>query len=1166
MIEENTKPSPDESSTGHYEYLKNGIVEVPIDINLGRKLNFLVDTGSDISLINEDVLDANSILNQSDVIDINGIFSKGTTLGTIEANILLDPPIKCKLHVTEKIHTLDCDGILGQDILFKYTNIEGPNRLLKFLHTECQKQPLNATVPKNALPIVRASQITPSQGDEIHKKAVDSVNSVSKSSSHDGGSIKSIGLDKNNTVICKITADIPPRSEIFLKCPINLAEGTELLCHSHEISPQIYVASSLTEISNGSITLGVANVSTSEVSLQDIPIQLYSSKLYTIRNLRREKSNTPQKSLYSISAKNTNKHNERIRKLFEALSFREDLNPEERSTIAAICEKFSGIFQLDEEKLPYTNAIYHKIQTENNKGPINTKQYRLPEAHRRIISEHVKQMHNDNIISDSKSPWNSPLLVVPKKADKDGVRKYRVVVDFRKINDITIGDAFPLPRIDDILDQLGNSRYFSTLDLASGYHQVKIEKADRQKTAFSTSTGHYEFNRMPFGLKGAPATFQRLMNHILSGLQGIKCFVYLDDIVVYGRNLEDHNRKLVSIFERIEKFNLRLQPRKCNFLQREVVYLGYKITELGVLPDDQKIKSIVQIPSPTNPKETQSFLGMVNFYRRSIPNFSIYEKPLRDITHKDRKFSWNAECEFAFKTLKDIITNPPILIYPDFSKDFNLSTDASGTTIGAVLSQQKEGLDLPIAFASRILSSTERRYSTIEREALAMVWAVKNFRCYLLGRKFTLYTDHKPLIHFFKITNESTRISNFKFKLSEYDFEIKHKPGKLNVVADALSRLGTQNKQKQKTLVLTRAQVHNSQDGAINPRTNANKEEVGTNSQNKYTKPQAPNSNDDSNEEFVINGEGVTPTENRKQNNKSTHLTDKEQIHSVLKSYHNTPLGGHQGVLKTYLRIRPHYRWKNMFGIIKNYVKSCKKCQMNKKNKRAIMPMMISSTSKKPFDKVFMDIVGPLPTTTRGNKFILTFEDDLTRFMDCYPLPNAEAGTVAKVFYDEIISRYRIPKLLLTDRGSNFCSDLFKKTCKFLQISKLETTAYHPQTNGALERNHGPLIEYLRSFSNDNPADWDDWLRQAMYVHNNTPHSSTKLTPMDVLFGFTSEIPSSIKKPPFPIYDHENYYYELRHKLQKAYQIAKTNLDISKVKTKEYYDKKKSPIYFQGRR
>lgn len=293
-------------------------------------------------------------------------------------------------------------------------------------------------------------------------------------------------------------------------------------------------------------------------------------------------------------------------------------------------------------------------------------------------------------------------MVVPKKPGPDGAKNWRVVVDFRKLNKHTRQDAFPLPRIEDILDQLGEAKYYSSLDLENGYYQVLVDGKDREKTAFSTPYGHLEFIRMPFGLMGAPATFQRMMNHVLVGLQGLECLVYLDDIVIYGTNLEQHNYRLANVFNRLRQHNLKVKLSKCQFLKEEILFLGHKVTREGLMPDPSKVQSVQDFPAPNTIKKLQSFLGLTNYYRKFIPDYAHKAEPLNKLTRTGVSFIWGKDCEEAFNYLKKALVTPPVLIFPDFTEEFILTTDASGFAIGAVLSQGKPGEDRPIFFGQEI--------------------------------------------------------------------------------------------------------------------------------------------------------------------------------------------------------------------------------------------------------------------------------------------------------------------------------------------------------------------------------------------------------------------------------------------------------------------------------
>ncbi|CAH2097419.1 unnamed protein product [Euphydryas editha] len=360
------------------------------------------------------------------------------------------------------------------------------------------------------------------------------------------------------------------------------------------------------------------------------------------------------------------------------------LNYKEKKSLYKIYNKYSEIIYLEGDELTCTHSIVHEISTGQQQNPINSKTYQYPEVHKEKVKTQINKMLKQGIIRPSTSPWSSPLWVVPKKKDASGKVKWRVVIDYRKLNNVTIGNAYPLPNISEILDQLGNSTYFTTLELASGFHQIKMHPKNIPKTAFSTPTSLYEYTRMPFGLKNAPATFQRLMNNVLSGLQGLYCFVYLDDIVIYANSIRDHEIKLESIFKKLQHHNLKLQPGK--FMRHEVAYLGHVISNKGVLPDPEKTKVITNFPVPKNSKEIKSFLGLIGYYRKFIENFSKLTKPLTKLLKKNTPFTWTEEQQESFDTMRNILISPKILQYPDFTKELILTTDASNFAIAAVLS------------------------------------------------------------------------------------------------------------------------------------------------------------------------------------------------------------------------------------------------------------------------------------------------------------------------------------------------------------------------------------------------------------------------------------------------------------------------------------------------
>jgi len=725
-------------------------------------------------------------------------------------------------------------------------------------------------------------------------------------------------------------------------------------------------------------------------------------------------------------------------------------------------------FKLPGDRLTATSAIEHYIPTPTipTNRAITLRNYRIPEHHQTEVDNQVQQMLEDKIIQPSQSPWNFPILIVPKKLDASGKRKWWICVDFRKLNDVTVGDSFP--NIQDILDRLGRARYFSALDCASGYRQVPLSEEDRVKTAFSTATGHYEYLRMPFGLKSAPSMFQRLMNRVFLGLIGTRCFVYLDDVILFGQTLQEHNERLREILERLRQFNLKIEPDKCEFLKTELNYLGRIVTSEGVKPDPNKVQAINDFPIPINVTDVKSFLGLAGYYRKFIPQFSKIAKPLNDLLKKNNTWKWEQEQMNSFRCLQTVLTQEPVLQYPDFTKPFILTCDASGFAVGAILSQGKIGHDKLIAFASRTVNKAEQNYSTIEKELTAIVWACKHFRPYLLGRTFTIVTDHKPLTWVFSVKDPSSRLLRWRLLLEEFHYAIEYKAGKKNVNVDALSR---------NPVVLT------------------------------------------------------------------TMVASKEKQQKILQEMHECPIGGHQGVQRTYDRLKLYVTWPGMYHDVENYVTNCKICQKSKFTAPYFRaPFQETDTQFHPWDKLYLDIVGPVPMTGEGYKYILTYQDTLSKYLVAIPMFTQTAEEVALNFMRHVVLQYGIPSSIVTDQGTQFMGDIFKRLCKLLKIHKLNTSVYHPESNGSLERTHKTMLEYLRCFCDPKTADWDKLLQFACFVYNTTPRTMTKYMSYEVLFRRKANIPGQLQQTPTPVYNYDDIVYDVKRKLQECHEIARTNL------------------------
>jgi hypothetical protein len=434
--------------------------------------------------------------------------------------------------------------------------------------------------------------------------------------------------------------------------------------------------------------------------------------------------------------------------------------------------KYAEVFPDNNNDLGRTRTTTHTINTDGAK-PIRQAPRCIPPHLQSEADNLIAQMLQQNIIQKSNSPWSSPIVLVKKK---DG--SIRFCVDYRKVNHITRKDAYPLPRIDDTLDTLSGAKWFTTLDLLSGYWQVEVAAEDKEKTAFVTRDGLYEFNVMPFGLCNAPATFQRLMDMVLSGLQWTHCLVYLDDVIVFSCDFTSHLDKLHQVFLRLQKAGLKVKPTKCVFFQKEVPFLGHIVSEHGIATDPAKIDKVAKWPTPVSRHQLQQFLGLANYYRRFIKDFATICRPLHKLTEKSAPFKWTDECQYAFQTLRNKLVSPPVLVFPEFSKEFILDTDASDSGIGAVLSQiDDRGQERVVAYASRALSKAERNYSVTRKELLAMVTFTFHFRQYLLGRTFTLRTDHSSLTWLKNFRHPEGQLARWLEKLQEFTFTIQHRAG-----------------------------------------------------------------------------------------------------------------------------------------------------------------------------------------------------------------------------------------------------------------------------------------------------------------------------------------------------------------------------------------------------
>uniref|UniRef100_A0A803KDA6 Gypsy retrotransposon integrase-like protein 1 n=1 Tax=Xenopus tropicalis TaxID=8364 RepID=A0A803KDA6_XENTR len=465
----------------------------------------------------------------------------------------------------------------------------------------------------------------------------------------------------------------------------------------------------------------------------------------------------------------------------EDVAISEQLTNEQSKQLFQLLQRFQYQFS---ERPGCTNWVVHQVNTEGH-APVRTPAYRIAESVRAAMKKEVEEMLALGVIVPSQSPWASPVVLVPKK---DGSTRF--CVDYRKLNQVTVTDAYPMPRVDELLDHLGNAKYLTTLDLSRGYWQIPLAPGDQEKSAFITPYGLFQFTVMPFGMKNAPATFQRVVNQLLEGCQEF-AQAYLDDIAIFSNTWEEHVQHLQRVLERIRQAGLTLKPGKCHFGMAEVQYLGHRVGSGRVMPEPAKVEVIVNWPTPTTQKQVLAFLGTAGYYRRFIPNYSAIAKPLTDLTSKRRPrvVTWTPECATAMSALKSALVNAPVLSAPDFSRGFIVHTDASTYGIGAVLSQVDEkGGEHPIIYLSRKLLPREVAYATIEKECLAIVWALKKLQPYLFGSAFTVVTDHNPLSWLQRVSGDNGKLLRWSLALQQFNFTIQHRKGSHHGNADGLSR------------------------------------------------------------------------------------------------------------------------------------------------------------------------------------------------------------------------------------------------------------------------------------------------------------------------------------------------------------------------------------------
>ena len=957
-------------------------------------------------------------------------------------------------------------------------------------------------------------------------------------------------------------------------------------------------------------------------------------------------------SMPTVMSMDTTKNdtNQKYIQIAEELGFdlnNSDLTDEQKQTLLVVLGQNRDVFAKDISELGCTNLHHHVIDT-GNAPPVSQRFYRTTPEKKEEIEKQVQQMLQDGIIEPSTTPWVSPVVLVKKKSGE-----YRFAVDYRRLNQLTKPIQFPLPRLEDVFDTIGEkgAQIFTSLDLASGYWQVPMDQNSKEKTGFITQSGVYQFKKMPFGLTNAPMSFQKTMTEVLRGINWQFSLVYIDDILIFSQDFDSHLDHLHQIFDRLRNANLRLKPGKCNFAVTSVPYLGHVLSKEGISVDPNKTHAVSTYPTPKSVKDIRAFIGLCNYYRRFVKGFAKIAKPMNQLLEKDVKFKWSPECELSFQQLKEALTSTPIIAFPDFNKEFILYTDASDFALGYVLGQlDEDGRERVIAYGGKSLNKEEQKWHSNTKECYALFKAVQAYHVYLASRKFKIYTDNTTVKSFMKQVHTDKKLVRWVTYLQQYAFDTIYKPGKQNTNADGVSR--RQYDSADIHTIHVDNQSNNSDFGDTSNETPTECTNIQYNLEYTPHKPtftlatqyinkatpekqqstvlgeieqaqnnynllcpieilqqhlplsregliQAQQEDSDLNPIIQYIRDKILPDDISKAHflkresfdyfleqgvlhkleypRGKGHLVDRQikvlvipaiLRNDILRAYHDSLTAGHNGFERTLAAIRLKYYWHAMRKDIEYYVKSCVVCQQTKRTanhnqKAPLQPMPVEDV----FSRLHLDFLGPITETENGEKHILLIVDSFTSWCEAFPLKSQKATEVARILYNEIICRYGAPDSILTDRGQCFMSQLLKELCSLLNIKKISTSSYHPQTNATCERMNSVINTTLRAYCDNKQKNWANLLQSVMMAYRVTPNTSSGFSPYFLLFGRECRTPiDTALNPVVERKTHQQHLDQVMEGLIPSREIAKENRIKAQQIYKAQYDKKaKQPDFRVGK-
>lgn len=752
--------------------------------------------------------------------------------------------------------------------------------------------------------------------------------------------------------------------------------------------------------------------------------------------------------------------------------------------------------QLEPYHLRMQEGAHHVIEAMNRQNP-----------ERNQIEENLAQdLADRGLIEEGKGACRSRVLLVKKS---DGT--WRTVIDYRKINAQMIPDSYPMPRIDDMLDNLSGAKYFSKLDMTDGFWQIGLDEKSREWTGFATRSKFWRWKVLPMGIMNSPSAFQRAMDQVLGALKWKCVMCYVDDLIIYSNTLEEHVEHIRQVLEKLSTFGVFVKLAKCQFGVEELKFLGHIVGKDGMRPDPEKTRAVNEMPRPSDDKAVSRFLGMAGFYRKYIQNFASRTVNLRKLMKKDQEFKWDDDCEKELKDIKKALTSHPVMAYPDFSKKFILSTDASYKGLGATLSQMGEGGERVIAYASRSVNIHEKKYGVTKIEALGVVWATNLFKVYLQDHKFDLVTDHKALLKFKELKDTNPTLERWSIKLSQYDFDIFYREGKKHVTPDCLSRDCINVIEKESDEIIGSGKNVNQQKEDIVSQQKEDGNLRGIYEQimlkgvcvfdddeeiqeRELRNPRAMDS-------MVIKKDMRMYKRSYRTKSPSDRLCIPDSMKAeVLSLAHNT---NHYSTKKTYNELKDSkVWWDGMHKDCDVYCKSCHVCarrNLPSGNRKAMQKAM--EVSRK-FELIGIDLTTPGPVSLKGNKHVLVVTDYATKWCKAIPIKDKEAMTVAEALWEEWICTFGPPERIISDNGGEFTADEFCETLvKVSQVKRQLTTPYNPRANGQVERFNKTLMNVLAKYTKENQQTWDEYLNTVCLDYNMARHSMTGETPYVLVYG-----------------------------------------------------------------